>query len=241
MLRKVYPRVCGGTGAGAHYQHIGPGLSPRSGGTRSQRAATAAYQGLSPRMRGNLLRTLVDKIHEGSIPAYAGEPGTGRCGCAEIWVYPRVCGGTPPPPWLTTTPEGLSPRMRGNPVAADCHVRITRSIPAYAGEPRSVPRNPTLGRVYPRVCGGTLMRSNSSRTRSGLSPRMRGNLLCLLPHPGRRRSIPAYAGEPMDRIELHHIFGVYPRVCGGTPDGMVVAVRLPGLSPRMRGSRHWLP
>ena len=191
---------------------------------------------LSPRMRGNLLRTLVDKIHEGSIPAYAGEPGTGRCGCAEIWVYPRVCGGTPPPPWLTTTPEGLSPRMRGNPVAADCHVRITRSIPAYAGEPRSVPRNPTLGRVYPRVCGGTLMRSNSSRTRSGLSPRMRGNHPAAGLFPRQARSIPAYAGEPAWRIGQPDEAGVYPRVCGGTYYAYSRILAEGGLSPRMRGN-----
>ena len=50
----VYPRVCGGTLIG--------------------RETDMNLNGLSPRVRGNLARRVVDPAHYGSIPACAGEP-----------------------------------------------------------------------------------------------------------------------------------------------------------------------
>ena len=91
----VYPRVCGGTSP--QYVHL------------------IAAAGLSPRVRGNLVGGFLAFARERSIPACAGEP---RCtagvatGCA---VYPRVCGGTTGRWYCSMSPEGLSPRVRGNP------------------------------------------------------------------------------------------------------------------------------
>ena len=54
---------------------------------------------------------------------------------ATVGVYPRVCGGTYFEAWFLTFRNGLSPRVRGNPV----QIRVTEtpvgSIPACAGEP----------------------------------------------------------------------------------------------------------
>ena len=72
----VYPRVCGGTLASA----------PRR---RNQ-------TGLSPRVRGNLPRTLSQPERTRSIPACAGEPAETAFGKFVNEVYPRVCGGTAP-------------------------------------------------------------------------------------------------------------------------------------------------
>ena len=71
---KVYPRVCGGTAGVLEVDHI--------------------VLGLSPRMRGNLSNVPLDSKTKRSIPAYAGEPGTGLCTGSSAGVYPRVCGGT---------------------------------------------------------------------------------------------------------------------------------------------------
>ena len=71
---EVYPRVCGGTFAAI--------------------ARTLYGMGLSPRMRGNLLRAGVMQRPVGSIPAYAGEPPGRRGDRSAGMVYPRVCGGT---------------------------------------------------------------------------------------------------------------------------------------------------
>ncbi len=70
----VYPRVCGGTWVateGAVYPH-----------------------GLSPRVRGNLKKSLKETNFLGSIPACAGEPANSPIEDYQRRVYPRVCGGT---------------------------------------------------------------------------------------------------------------------------------------------------
>ena len=151
----VYPRVCGGT--------------------RSTHRLTPACPGLSPRMRGN--RAGQGNGHPGhwSIPAYAGEPCAASIASAQIWVYPRVCGGTVPAGCAQPHQQGLSPRMRGNRLRGCRSIRSSRSIPAYAGEPRGQSVCGSGCPVYPRVCGGTHILERSIALAEGLSPRMRGN------------------------------------------------------------------
>ena len=67
---------------------------------------------------------------------------------------------------------------------------------------------------------------------------MRGNRAPGLFEPGRRRSIPAYAGEPSSAMSTARRTEVYPRVCGGTRIVGPLAGRAGGLSPRMRGNRE---
>ncbi len=131
-------------------------------------------------------------------------------------VYPRVCGGTFWPPAPHGDKVGLSPRVRGNHLQSQTVHVAGRSIPACAGEPRGRGARATLRMVYPRVCGGTgTIRRNTSRS-LGLSPRVRGNLLC------SQNSTAS--------------FSVYPRVCGGTWRGCLMRMSWCGLSPRVRGN-----
>ena len=88
-LRRVYPRVCGGTA----FTVLDIGLPT----------------GLSPRVRGN--HGLSGLVEDMSIPACAGEPRIGR---GHGGVYPRVCGGTSVAAASTPSSSGLSPRVRGN-------------------------------------------------------------------------------------------------------------------------------
>ena len=70
------------------------------------------------------------------------------------------------------------------------------------------------------MCGGTGYWTHVQSGNHGLSPRVRGNLL---PEPVPKpikRSIPACAGEPMTAESLEYVFEVYPRVCGGTAEGL---------------------
>ena len=131
----VYPRVCGGTTVGRHHHHIG--------------------RGLSPRVRGNQRSPAVVLTEEGSIPACAGEPSLRTCCSVQPRVYPRVCGGTRGSIRAGQFYQGLSPRVRGNRRLVGEDMLGKRSIPACAGEPKSVRRTNILYRVYPRVCGGT--------------------------------------------------------------------------------------
>ena len=91
---------------------------------------------------------------------------------------------------------GLSPRVRGNHRADTGGMRGGGSIPACAGEPAARHVGTGQAMVYPRVCGGTASTETMRRDNEGLSPRVRGNLLCRGRYDVRCGSIPACAGEP---------------------------------------------
>ena len=234
---RVYPRVCGGTPV--------------------RELSLFRRYGLSPRVRGNHVSRRSPGRSLGSIPACAGEP-SATAGCPGRWkVYPRVCGGTRPPPPCVHFIAGLSPRVRGNRPHQDEVRGAPGSIPACAGEPAAARRVSTSSRVYPRVCGGTEVGHRASGRCEGLSPRVRGNRAGPCSSNGHSGSIPACAGEPRRSGPVRRPWAVYPRVCGGTfaisfeAAPCVVYPRVcggtgspfngdgeaTGLSPRVRGNR----
>ena len=175
-LRRVYPRVCGGT--------------------QNSASGARGKNGLSPRVRGNRGDSRHHAGEIGSIPACAGEPyPAGRAG-GFIEVYPRVCGGTSRRGGGGILAGGLSPRVRGNPRQPDSSIPQSGSIPACAGEPPGHSPDYRRTRVYPRVCGGTCRPIPCPRLRRGLSPRVRGNQGGMFHADDGNRSIPACAGEP---------------------------------------------
>ena len=70
----------------------------------------------------------------------------------------------------------------------------------------------------------------------GLSPRGRGNRGRSGGYNARRRSIPAWAGEPWPLRWVQCSEKVYPRVGGGTVAAQVGTMLGEGLSPRGRGN-----
>ena len=232
----VYPRECGGTG---RY------LSRRK-----------SLCGLSPRVRGNLFGHRGQALEVGSIPASAGEPGFAVCNAFRREVYPRECGGTGGIRFSGCCPEGLSPRVRGNPCRWRPGLVARRSIPASAGEPAPAGSISIPAAVYPRECGGTPGTKPTPPKLKGLSPRVRGNPVHQVKVQYSLRSIPASAGEPGVSKAASSQAKVYPRECGGTsidsegnPYTEVyprecggTAIRLgsleteQGLSPRVRGN-----
>ena len=154
-LYRVYPRVCGGTSTVPCKYHPAGGLSPR--------------------VRGNPAFDLIPPERVGSIPACAGEPYHSQDNGIRERVYPRVCGGTCERGRHAARHRGLSPRVRGNRGPIRHALRHGGSIPACAGEPCQAPAFPSAGRVYPRVCGGTMGEWAAAREDAGLSPRVRGN------------------------------------------------------------------
>ena len=147
-----------------------------------------------------------------------------------------MCGGTAKPPGTHSPNSGLSPRVRGNRALVVAVVPLDGSIPACAGEPAAPPAPSSRVTVYPRVCGGTAPTSLIELTTSGLSPRVRGNPDASLGPLVNGGSIPACAGEPQHRGPQDGHRTVYPRVCGGTGDGVRLATDIYGLSPRVRGN-----
>ena len=216
--KRVYPRVCGGTGSSFGYR----------GGSA----------GLSPRVRGNPWPPPWTAWSARSIPACAGEPHTPAPAAAWCGVYPRVCGGTYRSGFPSRTRMGLSPRVRGNLHRHGGHPDRAGSIPACAGEPRGDCRRRVRSGVYPRVCGGTVAVYVKVRAVLGLSPRVRGNRIVLAAELPAVGSIPACAGEPSLRRAGAGPDGVYPRVCGGTNQWPSAPQTGRGLSPRVRGNPH---
>ena len=117
---RVYPRVGGGTW-----------LLPRNG---------LLERGLSPRGRGNRRVCGVAVLGTRSIPAWAGEPTHAESRVCAARVYPRVGGGTRARDAGNVAFAGLSPRGRGNPRPHGSSKVLSRSIPAWAGEPTSTER-----------------------------------------------------------------------------------------------------
>ena len=214
-IRRVYPRVCGGSSA------------------RSVRPL--ADEGLSPRVRGKLRRQPRPGAAGGSIPACAGEAHQSGAYRQCLWVYPRVCGGSDAGGEPPARVKGLSPRVRGKRAHIHIYHRRRRSIPACAGEASlSVSQQQTL-RVYPRVCGGSTTLALMLNEGAGLSPRVRGKHIAATPPEPPRRSIPACAGEAEPREQTAYPGRVYPRVCGGSASWTARRGWSTGLSPRVRG------
>ena len=184
----VYPRVCGGTLATEHKDRttsLSTGLSPRVRGNLRQNNLCRVAKGSIPACAGEPMRPVLWTPLPTVYPRVCGGTHAGHSTlrpCSE--VYPRVCGGTfhrsPPriqpllvgglsprvrgnlpfwPPKARDNPLGLSPRVRGNPPTSSGIPAWSRSIPACAGEPRSLSCLRSLVSwvftVYPRVCGGT--------------------------------------------------------------------------------------
>ena len=235
--REVYPRVCGGTELGGFAQAIVGGLSPRVRGNPQgcsrrtpRRRSIPACAGephlpyltksrcrVYPRVcGGNRVSRDWRVVNSGSIPACAGEPWFHTDIYSGPAVYPRVCGGTgewlPPDAFVW----GLSPRVRGNHNYSS-HVSLrVGSIPACAGEPVTLQKWDLYREVYPRVCGGTCSTCILSPSRTGLSPRVRGNQASRLIAHAVQGSIPACAGEPFPRSRPREYKGSIP-ACAGEP------------------------
>ena len=219
--------ACAGEPHALPGKDVAPSVYPRvCGGTRSLRSWRLGLRGLSPRVRGNPPIVAGPKARCRSIPACAGEPSRCPTRVCLLRVYPRVCGGTASRSGEQGIYRGLSPRVRGNHGTPPTPAELWRSIPACAGEPIILRRWGRLGRVYPRVCGGTVGPVVLGTMCSGLSPRVRGNRPDAPAEDAAGRSIPACAGEPHCPLPVSGTARVYPRVCGGTRDRQDAQVRI---------------
>ena len=109
--------------------------------------------GSSPRMRGAHLTGLVEDIHEGIIPAYAGST-TRVSGKNTRWKdHPRVGGEHPATALQSPALLGSSPRMRGALNHPPAWPKTPGIIPAYAGSTSSCQLLWHRKRDHPRVCG----------------------------------------------------------------------------------------
>jgi len=202
VLHRPEPAVgsipaCAGEPQNPARQKPGAGVYPRlRGGTHHPRFALQSLEGLSPLARGNPQTGTSARSALGSIPACAGEPlDGGKIGKPE-GVYPRLRGGTTTPVAFCSMSWGLSPLARGNRFGLPKPLFLLGSIPACAGEPTKRDSWPLMARVYPRLRGGTNVKTLAASGLEGLSPLARGNLVEAVEIGEDKGSIPACAGEP---------------------------------------------
>ena len=187
-------------------------------------------------MRGNPPAQVRKLLRAGPIPACAGQPLCTVSTLRFIRAYPRVCGATLERPRSFTAVVGLSPRVRGNRDAQQQVSDKTGPIPACAGQPTPSASKSITARAYPRVCGATPHIPFELALRTGLSPRVRGNLQNSQDAASVMGPIPACAGQPGRCYATWLGLGAYPRVCGATGIWMMADTRPLGLSPRVRGN-----
>ena len=137
--------------------------------------------------------------------------------------------------------SGLSPHGRGKLGQVFRELVCRRSIPARAGETSGRIHHPLKRRVYPRTGGGNHNHPVSHIIISGLSPHGRGKPSASGYGSNRPRSIPARAGETLDRRVRPLLGEVYPRTGGGNRRRYNIANTTAGLSPHGRGKRAETP
>ena len=112
--------------------------------------------------------------------------------------------------------------------------RFPHPVVAYEGQRHTLLFKLLL--TAPRVGGGTPWHRLPNGPLAGLSPRGRGNRSASSTNASSAGSIPAWAGEPLKHQRPRRLLPVYPRVGGGTFDGVSGRAQDAGLSPRGRGN-----
>ena len=194
--------------------------------------------GLPPRVRGNrvLARRTVSLLRP--TPARAGQPTRTARPARRTRAYPRACGATRTAPQSQPKPQGLPPRVRGNPARPGAAREDAGPTPARAGQPRSSRRCSRRCWAYPRACGATPRQLVEWDVDCGLPPRVRGNLVGDLACHHRQGPTPARAGQPSLTAPARRPTRAYPRACGATVAHSASEAADQGLPPRVRGNRH---
>ena len=235
ILMRYIPAHAGGTGR-KHLRRGQHRVYPRARGVNATYArGYLAYEGLSPRTRGEHPRAAHGEGPGRSIPAHAG----GTTGCRILrpgqWVYPRARGGNglflPP----TSAVRGLSPRTRGERRRQASGRDRHRSIPAHAGGTRQGRCWSGAAAVYPRARGGNFSPWRPIDLPNGLSPRTRGERGQHDFKGNHGGSIPAHAGGTLGSSHIADAPPVYPRARGGNRNALSAEGVYYGLSPRTRG------
>ena len=132
-------------------------------------------RGLSPYIRGNLLRLRFRRWLPRSIPVHTGKPSRFSSRHCRIRVYPRTYGETMRDKRSIASISGLSPYIRGNLKGHKIFYFYVRSIPVHTGKPVGGTLSRMHGKVYPRTYGATGCHYTLHHKPEGLSPYIRGN------------------------------------------------------------------
>ena len=137
--------------------------------------------------------------------------------------------------------SGSSPHVRGALQLPVDFRHIAGIIPACAGSTLLIKATNVRTGDHPRMCGEHRCRAGIARLCGGSSPHVRGALPILRQNVARTGIIPACAGSTLFHLEVSHLTGDHPRMCGEHG----VAHRFDGFgqgsSPHVRGAHRTPP
>ena len=151
-------------------------------------------------------------------------------------VHPRARGEHTSAAAARLDRSGSSPRTRGTCHKIRSYWRLTRFIPAHAGNMCDVLLSPAPGAVHPRARGEHDSISARSSCSSGSSPRTRGTCPRSPPPCRPLRFIPAHAGNMRVPAFGYPKSAVHPRARGEHFPRVARKCGKDGSSPRTRGT-----
>ena len=192
--------------------------------------------GSSPHTRGTPCLIKLQWGNNRFIPAYAGNAKRGQSTPVNKSVHPRIRGERG-----ETTPDlfyssGSSPHTRGTHYARAARMGLQRFIPAYAGNAAGLLALRRRLPVHPRIRGERRFIVQRVIFQSGSSPHTRGTHIVNIENDGKRRFIPAYAGNAPPIAKRSRSGSVHPRIRGErhtASDGLKTRT---GSSPHTRGT-----
>jgi len=217
----------------------GPGrwAHPRVRGEHGQATLDhAASNGSSPRARGTLLEVGEVDAGVGLIPACAGNTRASRTAPPCARAHPRVRGEHSNQVAASGRRGGSSPRARGTPRARPPRHGGRWLIPACAGNTRSRHSRPSWTPAHPRVRGEHRLAPLLQVRDDGSSPRARGTPLGASTEEPPHGLIPACAGNTTVPLPTCSTSLAHPRVRGEHFPSVGPRGRVPGSSPRARGT-----
>ena len=171
-------------------------------------------------MRGTHVTEKDKTLHEGIIPAHAGNTHLAHGYRWQQWDHPRACGEHRRTRCTSVLVRGSSPRMRGTPFKLLHDLFQVGIIPAHAGNTLRIRLHSRRTRDHPRACGEHRGYLTAVSVCAGSSPRMRGT----------HGFVPIADKETVD----------HPRACGEHLRSVTVIFRTRGSSPRMRGTLFYV-
>ena len=238
IVDTVHPRSRGEhAGRGRPRGSCGRFIPARAGNTTFPRPSRADTSGSSPLARGTHPHGQIARQPRRFIPARAGNTDRGRESRHLRPVHPRSRGEHMPPIAREKLQGGSSPLARGTPGTVFVVNDNDRFIPARAGNTGRRRRRPGASPVHPRSRGEHLHESASGCVPPGSSPLARGTPARAPVDGGRKRFIPARAGNTDRGCCGSRGTTVHPRSRGEHALSSRSGRAWPGSSPLARGTR----
>ena len=197
---------------------------------------TIVPSGSSPRLRGTFLLVMLGYSFSRFIPAPAGNICSMPNRVSGCSVHPRACGEHEGADRLGSAGYGSSPRLRGTFHPRHLRCLFQRFIPAPAGNMDLTKQLTIFWSVHPRACGEHVHAYKGAHFATGSSPRLRGTYNRRPIRTGKRRFIPAPAGNIRGKVAVGSTPPVHPRACGEHPPPCGSVGMNCGSSPRLRGT-----